>query len=65
MDGRINLWEILPEEYNYKLVKLWEYPLTKEDTSDAIKNPENYVQTVCIGNKYILAGTKSGDIYEL
>lgn len=27
--------------------------------------PERQIQSVCIGSQYILAGTRSGDIYEL
>jgi hypothetical protein len=28
-------------------------------------NPEGHIQSVCIGNKYILAGNRCGDIFEL
>ena len=46
-------------------MKIEDYMITKKETSEAIKNPQNFVQSVCIGSRFILAGTKSGDIYEL
>jgi hypothetical protein len=66
LDGRINLWQIAPKEQGaYLIEKVHEYSITKDETTDAISAKENNVQSVCIGSQYILAGTKSGDIYEL
>ncbi len=45
--------------------KFFEYTITNEEVSQAILNPINQFQSVCLGSKYILAGTKTGDIYEL
>ena len=52
-------------EYTYIVEKIYEYSITSEELSKAILNPRNHIQSVCIGSKYILAGTRSGDIYEL
>jgi hypothetical protein len=52
-------------EYTYIVEKIYEYSITNEDLSQALLNPKNHIQSVCIGSKYILAGTRSGDIFEL
>ncbi|EGR29518.1 PH domain protein [Ichthyophthirius multifiliis] len=65
LDGRVNLWEIIPSEYNYIINKVQEYSITNLPVSEAVKSAEYNIQSVCIGQKYILVGTKSGDIYEL
>lgn len=65
MDGRVILWYLGISEYNYIVEKIYEYSITTEELSIAILNPKNHIQSVCIGSKYILAGTRSGDIYEL
>lgn len=64
MDGKVIIWELGSSEYDFMLEKVYEYHINPED---ALENyPEScYIQSVCIGSKYILAGTKSGDIYEL
>ena len=65
MDGRIILWYLGMSEYAYIVEKIYEYSITTEELSIAILNPRNHIQSVCIGSKHILAGTRSGDIYEL
>jgi WD40 repeat protein len=65
MDGKVVLWYLGLSEYSYKVEKLHEYSLTMEDISKTILNPKYHIQSVCIGSKYVLAGNKCGDIYEL
>jgi hypothetical protein len=43
---------------------VYEYSITSEDISKTILNPKYHIQSVCIGSKYVLAGTRCGDIYE-
>ena len=45
--------------------KINEYYLSNEEPLEAIKDPKNHVQSICVGSKYILVGTRSGDVYEL
>lgn len=63
--GRVILWYLGLSEYTYIVEKIYEYSITNEELTKAIQNPKNHIQSVCIGSKYILAGTRSGDIYEL
>lgn len=65
MDGRVILWYLGLSEYSYIIEKIYEYSISTEEMSKLSKNPKNHIQSVCIGSKYILAGTRSGDIYEL
>ncbi|KAL4455920.1 hypothetical protein ABPG73_008674 [Tetrahymena malaccensis] len=65
LDGRVCLWEIFPSNYNYEIIKIQEYSITNLQPDLVLKKPEFQIQSICIGSKYILAGTKSGDIYEL
>lgn len=62
-DGRVILWSLDRSEYSYILEKQYEYFLP--DDLQKVANPKCHIQSVCIGQKYILAGTRSGDIYEL
>ncbi|EGR31152.1 hypothetical protein IMG5_116820 [Ichthyophthirius multifiliis] len=63
MDGKVIIWELGSSEYNYILEKFYEYYINPQNID---RDPaENCIQSVCIGSKYILTGTKSGDIYEL
>lgn len=59
------LWYLGLSEYTHIVEKIYEYSITNEELTKAIQNPKNHIQSVCIGSKYILAGTRSGDIYEL
>lgn len=63
MDGKVIIWELGSSEYNYILEKFYEYHINPQNLDKDLS--ENCIQSVCIGSKYILAGTKSGDIYEL
>ncbi|KAL4497254.1 hypothetical protein ABPG72_011189 [Tetrahymena utriculariae] len=64
MDGKVIIWELGSSEYSFMLEKVYEYHINPEGAKEHY--PEScYIQSVCIGSKYILAGTKSGDIYEL
>ena len=67
MDGNIILWEIYNDEIgeNIVLEKFFEYSLTQFYQN--IPNKNNYgcqVQSLSIGNRSILIGTKDGSIYE-
>lgn len=65
-DGRVLLWNLGRAEHSYVLEKMYEYSiLSNEDPTKAYLNPKNHIQSVCIGENFILAGTRSGDIYEL
>lgn len=65
MDGNVILWEISSdyEDKNLILEKFYEYNLTK--SIDEIYKPCYEIQSVTIGSKYILVGTKNGNIYEM
>ena len=66
IDGRIIMWEITNNESNkMNFEKFYEYNISHEELSKRIEDPKNHIQSLCIGSKYILAGTKSGDIYEI
>lgn len=65
LDGRVIVWSIEPGQYTYTISKLQEYVLHDLSLNEAIKMPEYYIQSLCIGSSYILVGTKSGDIYQL
>ena len=66
IDGRIILWEITNNESNkMNFEKFYEYNISHEELSKRIEDPKNHIQSLCIVSKYILAGTKSGDIYEI
>lgn len=69
MDGKVVIWKlgVTGSELNYNLESLYEFDVTFNAQLKELKenNPEIHIQSVCIGSKYILAGTKSGDIYEL
>lgn len=74
MDGRIMVWEVTQNEdtsaitlekyYEFSLVQALElddYPL------EAMVDPKLTVQiqSICMGSKSILFGTRSGDVYEI
>ncbi|CAD8183513.1 unnamed protein product [Paramecium pentaurelia] len=65
MDGRVILWSLSKSEYSYVVEKIYEYSIANEQLQKVGLNPNLHVQSVCIGQNYILAGTRSGDIYEL
>ena len=66
MDGKIIIWELGSRECSYILEKFYEYDISfNQKLKNIPDSPEKHVQSVCIGNKFILAGTKAGDIYEL
>ena len=74
MDGRILVWDISLNEdaSTFNLEKLHEFSLMQaldlEDFSvDGRADPKLTVQiqSICMGNKSILFGTRSGDIYEI
>lgn len=67
MDGKVIIWELGSSNYNFILEKFYEYHIGEDELTlkQQIKGPEQFIQSVCIGSQYILAGTKSGDIYEL
>ena len=65
LDGRICLWAIEPTEINFKLRKFMVFSLTNESATNAILSSRNHIQSLCIGRKYILVGSKKGDVYEI
>ena len=67
MDGRVVLWHISMSKNSSKVVleKYYEYTLNDEKAHDQNIHPRKQIQSLCIGIDHILAGCRSGDIYEL
>lgn len=69
MDGKVLIWKlsVIGSESSYNLETMYQFDVTFNSHVKAphIRNPEVHIQSVCIGSKYILAGTRTGDIYEL
>ena len=66
IDGRVNLWRIVPlPQSAFQLELVESYAIANMDAQQAVTLSEYYVQSINIGSRFILAGTKSGDVYEL
>ena len=68
MDGIVYLWSVKNTENKNKfdIKNLYVYELNnKDEPTTSNLSLSNHVQSICIGKKSILAGLKSGDIYEL
>ncbi len=67
-DGRVVLWEITKNESSkFNFEKYFEYNIAdSQKMALSLETDLKYhIQSLCIGSKFILAGTKSGDIYEI
>ena len=67
-DGRVVLGEITKNESNkFNFEKYFEYNIgDPQNIASSLETDIKYhIQSLCIGSKFILAGTKSGDIYEI
>lgn len=66
-DGRVIVWQLSYNNDNnsYVTEKFYEYSITSEAVDKAVLNPRNHVQSIFVGSRHILAGTRTGDIYEL
>jgi hypothetical protein len=67
MNGTVILWQMnIPEgSSEYELSSFNTYNLHTEDPREALKNPMYHIQSLQFRLKYIIAGTRSGDIYFL
>ena len=57
-DGKVVIWELGSQEYSYILEKFYEYDIKLTRPMEVPDSPEFHIQSVCIGNKYILAGNR-------
>ena len=62
MGGRVIVWELNQDEIKF----IVDYPLgTDSKPQVAMQFPKKHIQSLHIGEKKILVGTRSGDIWEL
>jgi hypothetical protein len=67
MNGRVILWQMrIPEQSSeYQLSSFNNYDLSSDNPRNALKNPMYHIQSLQFRLNYIIAGTRSGDIYFL